>query len=166
MTLIMMIGDQLSAKGKERRGKCVPPLVLQVICSAATLRWLATSSSAPCSHLRKGNSVTSACSLVTEGMCQWWDREQKHPKPWRTKSSIKMFVRLSQANKRNNLLVHIRKKEHLDVERQMHRPGLTLGHSREFTLSSTSGSSRENPICIGTSSQGASSPSRAGAVLC
>lgn len=70
MTLIMMIGDQPSTKGKEGRGKCVPPLVLQVVCSAATLRWLAKSSSAPCSHLQKGNSVTSACSLVTERMCQ------------------------------------------------------------------------------------------------
>lgn len=83
-----------------------------------------------CSHLWKGNSVISACSLVTERMCQWLQSVSKTPQAVENKSSIQMFVRLSLTNKEIPITEDIisgstlKKARPPDTERQMHSWGL------------------------------------------
>lgn len=117
------------------------------------------------SHLWMGNSVISACSLVTERMCQWQEILIKTPWVLENKSSIQMSVRLLQGNMNIPITEETISWSILKKERSLIQGGKCTGEGGvilecrrqsqrlSVTLSSISGSSQENQLCTGGSSR-------------
>lgn len=81
-------------------------------------------------HLWMGNSVISACSLVTERRCQWQEILIKTPWVLESKSSIQMSVRLLQANMNNPITEETISWSILKKERNLTQGGKCTGEGR------------------------------------